>query len=83
REVITRAKKILTRLELHQDLKGSLSSDTAAGKTNEQIDFFLLPGDPLAQEIKDEIVSLNLETMTPMEAMNKLNELKEKVKSEK
>mgnify|MGYP001491147410 CR=1 FL=1 len=32
--------------------------------------------DPLLEEIKDEILSLDINTLTPIEAMMKLNEIK-------
>ena len=32
--------------------------------------------DPLLEEIKEEIISLDINTITPMEALMKLNEIK-------
>ena len=40
-----------------------------------QMSFFNLD-DPLLEEIKDEILSLDINTITPMEALMKLNEIK-------
>jgi DNA mismatch repair protein MutS len=40
-----------------------------------QMSFFNLD-DPLLEEIKEEIISLDINTITPMEALMKLNEIK-------
>jgi len=40
-----------------------------------QMSFFNLD-DPLLEEIKEEILSLDINTITPMEALMKLNEIK-------
>jgi DNA mismatch repair protein MutS len=40
-----------------------------------QMSFFNLD-DPLLEEIKDEILNLDINTITPMEALMKLNEIK-------
>jgi DNA mismatch repair protein MutS len=39
-----------------------------------QMSFFL--DDPLLEDIKEEILSLDINTVTPMEALMKLNEIK-------
>jgi DNA mismatch repair protein MutS len=40
-----------------------------------QMSFFNLD-DPLLEDIKEEILSLDINTVTPMEALMKLNEIK-------
>jgi len=40
-----------------------------------QMSFFNLD-DPLLEEIKDEILNIDINTITPMEALMKLNEIK-------
>jgi len=40
-----------------------------------QMSFFNLD-DPLLEEIKEEILNLDINTLTPIEAMMKLNEIK-------
>jgi DNA mismatch repair protein MutS len=40
-----------------------------------QMSFFNLD-DPLLEEIKEEILTLDINTLTPIEAMMKLNEIK-------
>jgi DNA mismatch repair protein MutS len=44
-------------------------------KDEMQMSFFNLD-DPLLEEIKDEILNLDINTLTPIEAMMKLNEIK-------
>jgi DNA mismatch repair protein MutS len=44
-------------------------------KEEMQMSFFNLD-DPLLEEIKDEILNLDINTITPMEALMKLNEIK-------
>jgi len=72
--VILKAQKILGKLEK------SHSSEELAGKLqtvrNEmQLSFFNLD-DPLLEEIKEEILHLDIDTLTPVEALMKLNEIK-------
>jgi DNA mismatch repair protein MutS len=40
-----------------------------------QLSFFQLD-DPLLEDLRDEILSTNLDTLTPIEALMKLNEIK-------
>jgi DNA mismatch repair protein MutS len=55
------------------------SSDVLNGIKSEkdeiQMSFFNLD-DPLLEEIKEEILNLDINTITPMEALMKLNEIK-------
>ena len=71
--VISKAQSILKKLEKNH------SSDALANikdeKAEMQMSFFNLD-DPLLEEIKDEILSLDINTLTPIEAMMKLNEIK-------
>jgi DNA mismatch repair protein MutS len=71
--VILKAQKLLKKLEKNH------SSDALVGikaeKEEMQMSFFNLD-DPLLEEIKDEILSLDINTITPMEALMKLNEIK-------
>jgi DNA mismatch repair protein MutS len=74
--VILKAQKLLKKLEKNH------SSDALVGikaeKDDMQMSFFNLD-DPLLEEIKDEILSLDINTITPMEALMKLNELKKMI----
>ncbi len=70
--VILKAQKILKKLEKNH------SSETLSSKTTKddlQLSIFNLD-DPLLEEIKDEILSLDINTLTPVEALMKLNEIK-------
>ena len=46
-----------------------------AEKEEMQMSFFNLD-DPLLEEIKEEILNIDINTLTPIEAMMKLNEIK-------
>ena len=73
-QVISKANKILKKLEK------SHSSEELTTKLNDaqnemQLSFFNLD-DPLLMEIKEEIIDLDINTLTPVEALMKLNEIK-------
>ena len=71
--VILKAQKLLKKLEKEH------SSDALSGikqeKDEMQMSFFNLD-DPLLEEIKEEILSLDINTLTPIESLMKLNEIK-------
>lgn len=71
--VILKAQKLLKKLEKDH------SSDALNGVKSEsdemQMSFFNLD-DPLLEEIKEEIMSLDINAITPVEALMKLNEIK-------
>jgi len=72
--VIQKAQKLLKKLE--KDHSGeALSSGKVANDDELQLSFFNLD-DPLLEEIKEEIVNLDINTLTPVEALMKLNEIK-------
>jgi DNA mismatch repair protein MutS len=71
--VILKAQKLLKKLE--KDHSGDALTGIKAEKDEMQMSFFNLD-DPLLEEIKDEILSLDINTLTPIEAMMKLNEIK-------
>ncbi len=73
--VIHKAKKILKRLEAthaNEDVKEKLQKEA---QEDVQLSFFQMD-DPLLEEIKDEILSINIDALTPIEALMKLNEIK-------
>ncbi len=77
--VLHRAEKMLKKLEQsHQSdhLKDQLKQ---AADNDVQLSFFQLD-DPLLEEIKDEILSTNIDALTPIEALMKLNEIKRMLK---
>ncbi|WP_310555589.1 DNA mismatch repair protein MutS [Flavobacterium sp.] len=71
--VIQKAEKILKKLEKNHsaDALNGLKSN----KDDMQMSFFNLD-DPLLEEIKEEILNLDINTLTPVEALMKLNEIK-------
>ncbi len=71
--VISKAQSILKKLEKNHS--SDALADIKAEKAEMQMSFFNLD-DPLLEEIKDEILSLDINTLTPIEAMMKLNEIK-------
>ena len=71
--VILKAQKLLKKLE--KDHSGEALNGVKATKDEMQMSFFNLD-DPLLEEIKDEILNLDINTLTPVEALMKLNEIK-------
>jgi DNA mismatch repair protein MutS len=71
--VIQRAQKLLKQLEKRHSSE-ELSGIKAANDEL-QLSFFNLD-DPLLEEIKEEILNIDINTLTPVEALMKLNEIK-------
>ncbi|MGL5112838.1 MAG: DNA mismatch repair protein MutS, partial [Flavobacterium sp.] len=71
--VILKAQKILKKLE--KDHSGDALNGLKTVKDDLQMSFFNLD-DPLLEEIKEEILQLDINAITPMEALMKLNEIK-------
>lgn len=72
--VVSKAQNVLKKLE--KDHSGNALIDTKVLKEpTMQMSFFNLD-DPLLEEIKGEILSLDLNELTPIEALMKLNEIK-------
>ncbi|MCX5708520.1 MAG: DNA mismatch repair protein MutS [Candidatus Omnitrophica bacterium] len=75
-EVVKRAQKILTRLEISDDLQAKIRNRIPE---EEQISLFNKKNNALLEKIKDEIANLDVNSLTPLEALNKLQQLKKKV----
>jgi DNA mismatch repair protein MutS len=73
-QVIRRANKILSKLEKSHSSE-ELTDKVKTLKDDLQLSFFNLD-DPLLEEIKDEIIHTDIDTLTPVEALMKLNEIK-------
>ncbi|MBX9887767.1 MAG: DNA mismatch repair protein MutS [Flavobacteriaceae bacterium] len=71
--VILKAQKLLKKLE--KDHSSEALNGIKSEKEEMQMSFFNLD-DPLLEEIKEEILNLDINTITPMEALMKLNEIK-------
>lgn len=77
KSVVNRANEILKDLEQSHE-KTTLSkpvADIASHREGYQLSFFQLE-DPVLKQIRDEIRNLDLNNLTPIEALNKLNEIK-------
>ena len=77
KSVIKRAEQILLKLEGSRE-KGSLSKplgEIREKREGMQLSFFQLD-DPVLKQIRDEIAGLDINNLTPIEALNKLNEIK-------
>ncbi|MCB0381767.1 MAG: DNA mismatch repair protein MutS [Psychroserpens sp.] len=73
-QVIHRANKILKQLEKSHSSE-ELTDKVKTLNDDMQLSFFNLD-DPLLEQIKDEIVNIDIDTLTPVEALMKLNEIK-------
>lgn len=84
--VLQRASEILSTLEKSHDLDASPSKTTkkiaknakrvdSFDEDNMQLSFFQL-NDPVLEQIHDQLVSIDINTLTPVEALMKLNEIK-------
>ncbi len=71
--VIQKAQKILKKLE--KDHSNEALNGIKSDKEEMQLSIFNLD-DPLLEEIKEEILGLDINTLTPVEALMKLNEIK-------
>ena len=75
REVIQHAKKVLSEIEnREQGLHGSLAESARGTRGQTQLSLFRKPEEKLIENLQN----LDISTMTPLEAMNVLNQLKEK-----
>ncbi|MGH1384325.1 DNA mismatch repair protein MutS [Kordia sp.] len=73
-QVIHKANKILKRLEKSHSSE-ELADDLKQVENDMQLSFFNMD-DPLLEEIKEEILMTDIDTLTPVEALMKLNEIK-------
>ena len=73
--VLQRANKILKRLEKSHSSEELSDKMKELSKEEMQLSFFKLD-DPLLEEIRDGILETDIDTLTPVEALMKLNEIK-------
>ena len=73
-QVISKANKILKKLEKSHSSE-ELTDKLQSAQNEMQLSFFNLD-DPLLEQIKEEITHLDINTLTPVEALMKLNEIK-------
>ncbi|MBQ3925947.1 MAG: DNA mismatch repair protein MutS [Bacteroidaceae bacterium] len=77
--VVARAEQVLKELEANNSGDGISRPKTetiqSVSKSGVQLSFFQLD-DPVLCQIRDEIMNLDINSLTPLEALNKLNEIK-------
>ncbi|MBO0322810.1 DNA mismatch repair protein MutS [Muricauda sp. CAU 1633] len=73
-QVVQKANKILKKLEKSHSSE-EMTDKLQSSQNEMQLSFFNLD-DPLLEEIKEEILHLDIDTLTPVEALMKLNEIK-------
>ncbi|MBA3901037.1 MAG: DNA mismatch repair protein MutS, partial [Bacteroidetes bacterium] len=75
KRVIERATEILQRLEVSHSSSENKKEQKIKDDENYQLSFFQLD-DPVLQQIKEEIIKTDINTLTPVEALMKLNDIK-------
>lgn len=77
KSIVSRANEILRELEQshRKELLQQPVKELAGHREGLQLSFFQLD-DPVLKQIRDEIAKLDLNNLTPIEALNKLNEIK-------
>lgn len=81
--IVKRANDILKQLESDNRKQGISKpiTDIIEKREGYQLSFFQLD-DPILSQVRDEILSLDVNNLTPVEALNKLNEIKKIVKGQ-
>ena len=82
KSVIRRSEQILSKLEANDnrgDLKKAPATEIAESREGVQLNFFQLD-DPVLSQVRDEILGIDVNNLTPLEALNKLNEIQKIVK---
>ena len=79
KSIVRRANVILKQLEADNSNVGSVGKPSAQtlnqSREGMQLSFFQLD-DPVLSQVRDEILGLDINNLTPVEALNKLNEIK-------
>ena len=73
--VLHRANKILAKLEASHSMEDSGAVLKQSAEDEMQLSFFNLD-DPLLEDLKQELLGIDIDTFTPVEALMKLNEIK-------
>ena len=82
KSIVKRASDILKQLEAdnrQQGVSGKPLKEVSERRDGMQLSFFQLD-DPILCQIRDEILNLDVNNLTPIEALNKLNDIKKIVK---
>ena len=77
KSIVKRANDILHQLEKDNRQQGIAkpTAEIASGRDGMQLSFFQLD-DPVLCQVRDEILNLDVNNLTPLEALNKLNDIK-------
>ena len=79
KSIVKRANVILSQLENDNSGVGSVGKPSAEAlnksRDGMQLSFFQLD-DPVLCQVRDEILGLDVNNLTPLEALNKLNDIK-------
>ena len=78
KSIVKRANAILKQLESdnrQQGISGKPLAEVSENRSGMQLSFFQLD-DPILCQIRDEILNLDVNNLTPIEALNKLNDIK-------
>jgi len=76
--IVRRAQEVLKQLEANNSNSESLTKDlgdVATSRSGYQLSIFQLD-DPVLSQIRDEILTIDINNLTPMEALNKLYDIK-------
>jgi DNA mismatch repair protein MutS len=79
-KIISKAEKILKNLELDKSQNTKKEISTIENEDHQQLSFFQLD-DPILSDIRNEIDNLDVNSLTPVEALVLLNEIKKKLGS--
>lgn len=82
KSIVKRSEQILAKLEASSsrgDIRTVPTSEIADSREGVQLSFFQLD-DPVLADVRDEILGIDINNLTPIEALNKLNEIKRIVK---
>ncbi|MBO7281453.1 MAG: DNA mismatch repair protein MutS [Bacteroidaceae bacterium] len=82
KSIVKRSEQILEKLEASSsrgDIKTVPTNEIAGSREGVQLSFFQLD-DPILASVRDEILGIDINNLTPIEALNKLNEIKRIVK---
>jgi len=77
-KVINRASQVLKTLEKSRSQSGSKSAAKAITEESLQLSFFQLD-DPVLENIREELLKIDINTLTPIEALMKLNSIKKMI----
>lgn len=82
KSIVKRSEQILSKLEANNsrgELKSAPTAEITDSREGMQLSFFQLD-DPVLSQVRDEILGIDVNNLTPLEALNKLSEIQKIVK---